>query len=299
MRHQTISVERAEPLDAAPAALGGFNRHAVPWINLLGVRVSAVNMTSAVGCILEAIAAGRKGYVCLRDVHGVVRCQNDAALQRAHNRAFLVTPDGMPLVWALKGAGHKTADRVYGPDLMLALFDQGRQAGIRHFLYGTTPAVLEKLAARLSEAYPGAEIVGTYAPPFRALTEMESVEIAATINATRADIVWVGLSTPKQELWMAEMRPALDAGMLMGVGAAFDFHAGVKRQAPRFIQRSGFEWLYRLASEPRRLFGRYAVVVPSFLGLVALQITGLRQFPMAPAPKPPHLKLASSAPQRK
>lgn len=289
MQHQKISAEMAGPLGAAAATLAGVNRHPVPWMNLLGVRVSAVNMTSAVRSILGAIAAGRKGYVCLRDVHGVVRCQNDEALQRAHNRAFLVTPDGMPLVWALKAAGHKSADRVYGPDLMLALFDKGRETGTRHFLYGTTPEVLEKLSARLTEAYPGVEIVGTYAPPFRALTESESEEIAVAINATKADIVWVGLSTPKQELWMAEMRPALDAGMLMGVGAAFDFHAGVKSQAPRFIQRSGFEWLYRLASEPRRLFRRYAVVIPSFLSLAALQVTGLREFPMAPrspAPRP-------------
>lgn len=283
MRHNTISVEAAQQLDAPATVAQGFNRHPVPWINLLGVRISAVNMTSAVGSIFEAIGAGRKGYICLRDVHGVVRCQNNSDLQRAHNRAFLVTPDGMPLVWALKAAGHKTADRVYGPDLMLELFDQGRKAGLRHFLYGTTPEVLEKLAARLTEAYPGAEIVGTYAPPFRPLTEAETEEVAATINGTRADVVWVGLSTPKQELWMAEMRPALDAGMLIGVGAAFDFHAGVKKQAPRFIQRSGFEWLFRMASEPRRLFGRYAVVVPSFLGLVALQVAGLREFPMSRA----------------
>lgn len=297
MRHHTISVEAAEELDAAPAIVANFNRHPVPWINLLGVRVSAVNMTSAVACILEAIAAGRRGYVCLRDVHGVVRCQNNTDLQRAHNRAFLVTPDGMPLVWALRAAGHDTADRVYGPDLMLALFDEGRKAGLRHFLYGTTPEVLEKLAARLLAAYPGAEIVGSYAPPFRPLTETETETVAATINATRADVVWVGLSTPKQELWMAEMRPALDAGMLIGVGAAFDFHAGVKKQAPRAIQRSGFEWLFRLASEPRRLLGRYAVVVPSFLALVGLQVAGLREFPMGrPVEAPPRLPKRSERP---
>lgn len=295
MRHQTISVEAAGQLDTARPS---FNRHPVAWINLLGVRVSAVNMTSAVGSILTAISNGRKGYVCLRDVHGVVRCQNNEQLQAAHNRAFLVTPDGMPLVWALKAAGHRTADRVYGPDLMLELFDKGRSAGIRHFLYGTTPEVLEKLAARLSAAYPGAQIVGTYAPPFRALTEDETEEVASAINATKADIVWVGLSTPKQELWMSEMRPALDAGMLIGVGAAFDFHAGVKKQAPRIIQRSGFEWLFRLASEPRRLFGRYAVVVPSFLYLVALQVAGLKEFPMGPRPLAHRPHLASSVAQR-
>lgn len=280
MRYQTISVEATDPLDGLPSVATGFNRHPVRWINVLGVRVSAVNMTSAIGCIFDAVANRRKGYICIRDVHGVVRCQNSEELQRAHNRAFLVTPDGMPLVWALKAAGHKTADRVYGPDLMLALVDKGRERGLRHFLYGTTPDVLEKLRTRLVAAFPGAEIVGTYSPPFRALSEAETEEVAATINATRADIVWVGLSTPKQELWMSEMRPALDASMLIGVGAAFDFHAGVKKQAPRFIQRSGFEWLFRLASEPRRLFARYAVVVPTFLALVALQVAGLRSFPM-------------------
>lgn len=259
----------------------------VAWMNLLGVRVSAVNMTTAVGGILQAIREGRKGYVCLRDVHGVVRCQSDPALRQAHNRAFMVTPDGMPLVWALHGAGHKAADRVYGPDLMLALFDQGRAEGLRHYLYGTTPEVLERLSASLLERFPGAEIVGTYSPPFRKLTDDEADEIAATINESRADIVWVGLSTPKQELWMAEMRPLLDAGMLMGVGAAFDFHAGNKRQAPRIIQRSGFEWLFRLACEPRRLLARYSVVVPSFLWLVGLQATGLREFRMEPRPLVP------------
>jgi N-acetylglucosaminyldiphosphoundecaprenol N-acetyl-beta-D-mannosaminyltransferase len=286
VRHQTLSIETIERTDPPPVAPAGFSRHPVDWINLLGVRVSAVNMTSAVACILDAVATGRKGYVCLRDVHGIVRSQGDPALQQAHNRAFLVTPDGMPLVWALKAAGHKTADRVYGPDLMLALFDHGRWPGLRHFLYGTTPEVLSRLSARLTQAFPGAEIAGTYSPPFRPLTSSETETVAAEINATRADIVWVGLSSPKQEHWMAEMRPLLDAGMLVGVGAAFDFHAGVKKQAPRFIQRSGFEWLFRLASEPRRLFARYAVVVPSFLALVALQVAGLKQFPMAPRPEP-------------
>lgn len=281
-----------------PRRPAGFNLHPARWINLLGVRVSAVNMVSAVGSILEAISSGRKGYICIRDVHGVVRCQSDLELQRAHNRAFLVTPDGMPLVWALKAAGHSTADRVYGPDLMLALFDEGRRQGLRHFLYGTTPEVLDKLQARLTEACPGARIAGTFSPPFRPLTESETDEVAARINAADADVVWVGLSTPKQELWMARMRPLLGAGMLIGVGAAFDFHAGIKKQAPRVVQRSGFEWLFRLASEPRRLFGRYAVVIPSFLGLVALQVSGLRAFPMLPQPSAGQPKLAKQAVQR-
>lgn len=249
------------------------------WINLAGVRVSAVNLDGAVRRVLAAVAEGRRGWICIRDVHGVVRCQDDPELRRAHNRAFLVTPDGMPLVWSLRLSGHRDAGRVYGPDLMLALVDRGRAVGLRHYLFGGTPEIVAKLEANLAAWHPGAEIVGRVSPPFRPATEAEEAGFVAEINRARPDIVWVGLGTPKQELWMQRMRDRLDASMLIGVGAAFDFHAGVKRQAPRLIQRSGFEWLFRLACEPRRLARRYAVAVPSFIGLVAAQASGLRKFP--------------------
>lgn len=250
------------------------------WTNVLGVRVSAVNLESATARIEAAIALGKKGYVCVRDAHGVIRCQHDAQLRAIHNRAFLVTPDGMPLVWALKRAGHADSDRVYGPDLMLSLFKAGETKGLRHFLYGATDATLDKLQARLLEKFPDARIVGAYAPPFRALSAQEEAADAERINRSGADIVWVGIGSPKQEHWMARMRGRLNAPMLIGVGAAFDFHAGLKRQAPRAIQRSGLEWAFRLASEPRRLARRYAVTVPSFLFLTAMQRLGLRRFPM-------------------
>jgi N-acetylglucosaminyldiphosphoundecaprenol N-acetyl-beta-D-mannosaminyltransferase len=252
----------------------------VGWTNVLGVRVSAVNLESAAGRIAAAVAEGRREYVCVRDAHGVIRCQKDAELRSAHNRAFMVTPDGMPLVWALKRTGHADSDRVYGPDLMLSVLDAGRASGLRHFLYGATDKTLARLQARLVEKFPDLCIAGAYAPPFRALSAAEEADIAARINRARADIVWVGIGSPKQELWMARMRARLDAPVLVGVGAAFDFHAGLKRQAPRMIQRSGFEWAFRLASEPRRLWRRYAVVVPSFLTLSLLQRFGLRQFPI-------------------
>ena len=250
------------------------------WANVLGVRVSAVNLESATQRIETAVAFGKKGYVCVRDAHGLIRCQQDAGLRSIHNRAFLVTPDGMPLVWALKRAGHPESDRVYGPDLMLSLFSAGERKGLRHFLYGATEATLEKLQARLLERFPGARITGTYAPPFRPLSPQEETEVAERINRSGADIVWVGLGTPRQEHWMAHMRGRLDAPMLIGVGAAFDFHAGLKRQAPKAIQRSGLEWAFRLLHEPRRLWRRYAVVVPGFIFLTVLQRTGLRRFPM-------------------
>ncbi len=253
-----------------------------PWVNLLGMRLSALDLEDAAFRIEFAIRRGERGYVCIRDAHGVVKCHHDPALKLVHNRAFLVTPDGMPLVWVLRLSGHGAADRVYGPDLMLALFDRGCRSGLRHFLYGATPETITKLEARLLARFPAAQVAGSYAPPFRALTGAEQDDVAQRINASRADIVWVGLGTPKQEFWMAEMRPRLTAGMLIGVGAAFDFHAGVKKQAPRLVQRSGLEWAFRLASEPRRLWRRYAVTVPSFLLLGACQALRLRRFSMDP-----------------
>ncbi|MFL5009270.1 WecB/TagA/CpsF family glycosyltransferase [Rhizobium sp.] len=250
------------------------------WTNVLGVRVSAVNLKSATGFIQKAIEDGRREYVCVRDAHGIVRCQDDPELRLIHNRAFLVTPDGMPLVWALKRAGHAESDRVYGPDLMLSVFDAGSSKGLCHFLYGATAETLEQLQARLLAKFPQARIVGSYAPPFRKLSTQEETDIADRLNRSGADVIWVGLSSPKQELWMARMRDSLDASMLIGVGAAFDFHAGLKRQAPRFIQRSGFEWAFRLLCEPRRLWRRYALVVPTFISLTAFQRLGLRKFPI-------------------
>ncbi|WP_434712614.1 WecB/TagA/CpsF family glycosyltransferase [Rhizobium sp. YTUHZ045] len=255
-------------------------KDSLEWTNVLGVRISAVNLKSATGFIQKGIEDGRREYVCVRDAHGVVRCQDNPELRSIHNRAFLVTPDGMPLVWALKRAGHVDSDRVYGPDLMLSVFEAGTSKGIRHFLYGATPETLQHLQAQLLAKFPEAEIAGSYAPPFHKLSPQEEADIANRLNRSGADIIWVGLSSPKQELWMARMRDRLDASMLIGVGAAFDFHAGLKRQAPRFIQRSGFEWAFRLLCEPRRLWRRYALVVPTFISLTAFQRLGLRKFPI-------------------
>ncbi|WAJ27961.1 WecB/TagA/CpsF family glycosyltransferase [Antarcticirhabdus aurantiaca] len=248
-------------------------------INLLGIRVSALDLPGATNRILDAVAAGERGYVCVTGAHGVVEAQRDERLRTVHNDAFLVTPDGMPLVWALRGHGHRHCGRVYGPDLMADLIDRGRERGLKHFLYGATPATLQRLEARLAERYPGVEIAGSWSPPFRPLSAGEDASVAKRIDASGADIVWVGLGTPKQELWMARMRERLRAPMLVGVGAAFDFHAGTLRQAPRFVQRSGFEWAFRLACEPRRLWRRYAVTVPAFIGLNLAQMLRLRDFP--------------------
>jgi N-acetylglucosaminyldiphosphoundecaprenol N-acetyl-beta-D-mannosaminyltransferase len=248
--------------------------------SVLGVGVSLIDLPKAVDIIDHWIREDRRHYVCVTGMHGVMASWRDDAVRNVHNAAGLVTPDGMPLVWLLRWYGYQEVDRVYGPDLMLTLFDHGRGLGYRHFLYGSTPATLERLESNLTSRLPGAHIVGRIAPPFRRLTEAEEESVVAAINESGADIVWVGLSTPRQEVWMATCRARLAAKVLIGVGAAFDFHAGTKKQAPRFIQRNGFEWLFRLAMEPRRLWRRYLTNIPIFIGLVALQMLGLRDYPL-------------------
>lgn len=249
-------------------------------INVLGIAVSNLNMETAVQHVNDAVRTGTKGYICICGAHGIVECQTDPALRKIFNGAMAVTPDGMPLVWALHGAGHADAGRVYGPDLMREIFDRSKHTGHRHFLYGTTPTTLLKLESNLRRRYPGAIITGTYAPPFRSLTPDEERHIAQVINDARPDIVWVGLSTPKQDRWMASMRGRLDAPVLVGVGAAFDFIAGNKPAAPGVLQRAGLEWAFRLVTEPRRLWRRYAKIVPRYLILRGLQKSGLRRFPI-------------------
>jgi N-acetylglucosaminyldiphosphoundecaprenol N-acetyl-beta-D-mannosaminyltransferase len=228
---------------------------------------------------LESIGGwidGREShYVCVTGVHGVMESQRDDSLRQIHNSAGLVTPDGMPLVWLLRLQGFRHIERVYGPDLMLALCESSVARGYRHFLYGGADGIPERLAVTLQRRYPGLQILGTYSPPFRPLTAEEDENVVRMINQTNPDIVWVGLSTPKQERWMADHVGRLTAPALIGVGAAFDFHAGLKRQAPRWMQRSGLEWLFRLLTEPRRLWRRYLVNNTMFVILVLFQ--GLRK----------------------
>ena len=247
-------------------------------INVLGIGVSAINMDLAVGTIGEWIRKREPHYVCITGVHGVMESQRDKKLKQIHNMAGMVTPDGMPLAWLLKLSGHGHADRVSGVDLMFALFEMSDKRDYTHYLYGASEDALARLQANLTRQFPAARIVGAISPPFRSLTEEEDKDITKRINESGADIVWVGLSTPKQERWMAAHRDRLDAPGLIGVGAAFDFHAGLVRRAPRFIQRSGFEWLFRLAMEPRRLWKRYLTNNPQFVLLLLAQTIGLKRY---------------------
>jgi N-acetylglucosaminyldiphosphoundecaprenol N-acetyl-beta-D-mannosaminyltransferase len=248
-------------------------------VNVLGVGVSAINIPMALEQIDQWIKRrDTKTYVTVSGVHGVMESQRDEAIRRMHNDAGMVTPDGMPLVWLGKMDGHKHMDRVYGPDLMLAIMEKSQKEGYRHYFYGGADGVPELLKQKLQEKFPGIQVVGTYSPPFRALSAEEDAQIVQMINDTQPDIVWIGLSTPKQEKWMSAHVGRIGAPVMIGVGAAFDFHAGLKSQAPRFIQRSGFEWLYRLVTEPKRLWKRYLVNNPLFILGILGQKLGLRKY---------------------
>jgi N-acetylglucosaminyldiphosphoundecaprenol N-acetyl-beta-D-mannosaminyltransferase len=243
--------------------------------NILGVGVSVINIGTAVDTIDRWITKVDKQYVCVTGVHGIMESSRSADIRRIHNQAGMVTPDGMPLVWLLKRAGYANCDRVCGRDLMAAVFERSTTSGYRHFLYGSSPETLDRLARNLSMRFRGTKIVGAYSPPFRPLTKAEDQAEVDTINRACPDIVWVGLSTPKQERWMAEHNGRIDAKVLIGVGAAFDFMAGLLKVAPEMLQRSGLEWAFRLAMEPRRLWGRYLKNNSAFMASIIAQRLGL------------------------
>lgn len=241
-------------------------------VDILGVSISAINLEMALEAIEGWIERREPHYVCVTNVHAVMESQRDESLRRIHNQAGLVTPDGMPLVWLSRLKGYCHVDRVYGPDLMLALCERSVARGYRHFFYGGAEGVPERLAEVLRKRFPGLQVAGTYSPPFRPLTPEEDDRIVRMLNEANPDIIWVGLGMPKQERWMAERRARLTAPVLIGVGAAFDFLTGRKPQAPRWMQRAGLEWFFRLLTEPRRLWWRYLYHNPRFVALVMLQL---------------------------
>lgn len=230
---------------------------------MLGVGITPATIDLAADEIERWVAEGTPNYVCVTGVHGVVEAQSDRGLLDVHNRAGMVVPDGMPMVWATHRVGLEWSERCYGPDLMLEMCRRAAVAGHRFFFYGGAEGTPELLRDRLVERFPGLTVVGVHSPPFRPLTPEEDQAIVEEINSSGADIVWVGLSTPKQERWMGAHVDRLQATAI-GVGAAFDFHAGNVSQAPSWMQRAGLEWFYRLIQEPRRLFVRYAVGIPTF-----------------------------------
>lgn len=264
---------------AAPSR--GNQRGASPlWhperIDVLGVGVTALDLTRTAEVIARSIGENRRGYVVVGGVHAIVEAQDDAHLRRCINDAQLCTADGMPLVWAGRLEGNRDIARVYGPDLMLRLIKDGVAEGWSHYLYGGAPGVIETLQARLEQRFPGVRIVGRQCPPFREPTEEDLEEFIAELEVLRPTILWFGLTNPKQIRLMHRLRGRVPVPVMIGVGAAFDLNAGLLRQAPPWIQDAGLEWLFRLAMEPRRLWKRYAGTNPRFLWRWACTRSGKR-----------------------
>ncbi|MBF0485463.1 MAG: WecB/TagA/CpsF family glycosyltransferase [Candidatus Omnitrophica bacterium] len=231
----------------------------VETFDLLGVHVSVLDLDKAARLIIGMVQKKSRGYVCVAPVSTIVDARRSPGYRDIINKASLVTPDGMPVVWYGRARGFKDVKRTYGPDLMLKLCDVGQAVGLRHFFYGGTPAVCDKVVKFLKAQFPGISIVGTMSPPYMEKAELLSPETAEEINRAEPDIVWVGLGSPKQDYWMSLNQEVLKAPVVVGIGAAFDFHAGIKPQAPLWMQRSGLEWLFRLCSEPQRLWKRYLI----------------------------------------
>ncbi len=246
---------------------------------ILGVGVDALQIPGVIHEVENWIQS-HDGchFIAVTGMHGVMEAQHEAPFKAILNSADLVVPAGMPLVWISRLRGYRLRRRVYGPELMSTVFATTADKGYRHFLYGGEPGVAERLARCLQRRFPGTKIAGCYSPPFRALTADEDASIVERIENAQSDIVWVGLSTPKQEQWMDAHRDKLRVPVLVGVGAAFDFLAGTKRQAPAWIREHGLEWLFRLLQEPERLWRRYVVYGSEFVFLATLELLGLRKW---------------------
>ena len=246
-------------------------------VDVVGVPLGVTDYEQTLRWIDAMVAERLRGYVCVCNVHTVMAAREDPELRAALLSSSLNVPDGQPLVWAMNALGHSLEDRVYGPELMARACARAASTGQRFYLYGgRDQGALDQLALNLRTRFPGVMIVGGYSPPFRPLTGEEQAVIAAEINESEADVVWVGIGVPKQEKWMAMLRPQLEAPVLIGVGAAFDFHAGLVPQAPPWMQGAGLEWSYRLAQEPRRLWRRYLRYNPRFVGAILRQLADRR-----------------------
>jgi N-acetylglucosaminyldiphosphoundecaprenol N-acetyl-beta-D-mannosaminyltransferase len=235
-------------------------------VAVIGSRVSACDMTTAVGLLEPRLEDGSGGYVCFTNVHATVHGRREAAFKGITNASFLSVADGKPVYWLARAKGNRSIGHIPGPDFFITAIRQLPHR--RHFLYGSTPDVLAKLVAELQRAVPGVQVCGTLSPPFRTLTAQDKEQHYAAIRNSGADFIWVGLGAPKQERWMAEAAPNLAPRILLGVGAAFDFHAGTVRRAPAALGYLGLEWLYRLLQEPRRLWKRYLVTNCLFLAYI-------------------------------
>ena len=245
---------------------------------ILGVSVSATNMERALAQVAAAIEDHRKGYICATGVHGIMESQNNPELAKILNGALLNLPDGRPTMWVGRLQNLSGMQQVTGPDFMLAVAAMSVGRGYTHFFYGGAPGVAELLKQELTVRFPGLMVIGTYTPPFRPLMEKEEEDLQTMVATLRPDVFWVGLSTPKQELFMAKYLHRLDTTLMVGVGAAFDLHTHRIKDAPDWIKKSGMQWLHRLCQEPRRLWKRYLINNPKFIYRILLQFAGVTKY---------------------
>jgi len=241
-------------------------------VNILGAQISAITLDRAVSQIRAMVTDNRCHYICVSNVHTVMTCFDNPDYRRITNEATLAVPDGMPLVWIMKGLGYTQCSRVYGPDLMLAVCKNSIQNGYSHFFYGGAKGVPEFLAAQLRREFPGLRVAGCYSPPFHSLSPEEDEEVVKMINNSGAQLLWVGLGAPKQEIWIAEHRDRIKTPVMVGVGAAFDFLSGRVKQAPAWMQEYALEWLFRLWTDPKRLWQRYLYHNPRFIYHISKQL---------------------------
>jgi N-acetylglucosaminyldiphosphoundecaprenol N-acetyl-beta-D-mannosaminyltransferase len=256
-----------------------------PVANLLGVRVEALDMERTVARVHEALKERKKGYVCMVNVHGIMEAQRNPSIAKAYAEAMITVPDGAPTVWVGQLQGFHWMRRVAGPDLMLEVFQREQFDSCTHFLLGGKQGVAEELSTTLLRRFPWTRIVGTYTPPFRSLSQSEEEALTEKIRDLKPDIIWVGISTPKQEDFMRKYLPMFDTMLMFGVGAAFDFHTGRIKDCPEWIKRTGLQWLHRLMQDPRHLWWRYLRNNPVFIFQIILQLTGLRTYRASRAPE--------------
>ena len=242
------------------------------YIDMFGVHISSTNVNSACETIERWIINREKTYICVAPASTIVDCQRNKEYLKIVNNAGMVTPDGMPLVWLGKLKGDRGIQRTYGPDLMLALCEISQKKGYKHYLYGGSPCISQLLEAGLKERFSDLNIVGRFSPPTIPIHAEESAEVIEEINRADPDVLWVGLGSPKQDFWMYRHREKLNVPVMIGIGAAFDFIAGTKRQAPKWMQKSGLEWLFRLITEPRRLWKRYILGNSIFIYLICKEL---------------------------
>ena len=256
--------------------------------NILGVGVSAISMTDAVYYSDKMLQEKSQGYICVTGVHGIMEAQQDERLRSVLNSSFLTTPDGTPTVWLGRLQGFRNMRRVSGPEYMIEMCKLSLDRGYKHFLYGGKPGIAAVLRNSLIERFPGLQIAGIYTPPFRSLTLEEENELEAQLEETQPDILWCGISTPKQEWFMAKYCGRFPVKLMVGVGAAFDIHSGVTKDAPDWVKDAGLHWFLRMIRDPQRLAGRYLKNNPRFMLLMSLQLSGLRKyFMLKPAARSP------------